>query len=51
MRKAANKPYDKPNLVMNAAVQVCCTSFLFCDVTVKILISLITTGEKAARCM
>jgi len=23
MRKAAGKPYDKPNLVMNAAVQVC----------------------------
>jgi len=22
-RKAANKPYDKPNIVMNAAVQVC----------------------------
>lgn len=22
-RKAAGKPYDKPNLVMNAAVQVC----------------------------
>lgn len=24
LRKAAGKPYDKPNIVMNAAVQVCC---------------------------
>jgi hypothetical protein len=29
LRKAAGKPYDKPNLVMNAAVQVCCTFALF----------------------
>jgi hypothetical protein len=29
MRKAAGKPYDKPNLVMNAAVQVCCTFTFF----------------------
>jgi len=24
MRKAAGKPFDKPNIVMSAAVQVCC---------------------------
>ena len=29
MRKAAGKPFDKPNIVMSAAVQVCCASLSF----------------------
>lgn len=29
IRKAAGKPIDKPNIVMNAAVQVCCEYSLF----------------------
>jgi glutamate decarboxylase len=38
-RKAAGKPFDKPNLIMNSAVQVCwekgcskyCDACLFCS--------------------
>jgi len=50
LRKAAGKPYDKPNIVMNAAVQVCCTLSLF-FVRSGVLLPRFFAGEKAARCM
>ena len=49
-RKAEGKPYDKPNMVMNSAVQVCweVSVWIFCSCATIASQEMLTTHRKRA---